>query len=146
MSTSKRFQPLLQRVMPPLDRFFNTVTRGRFHLTDAVLPTLVLHHTGRKSGQARSTPLAYLHDGEQYLVVGSNWGGLNHPAWALNISDNPSVEVELKGHRFPAVAQRLEGDERSVAWAKMRTLWPSFDSYEVTAEDREIRVFALVPS
>ena len=145
LSTSERLQPLLQRVMPPVDRFFNTMTGGRFHPTDAILPVLVLHHTGRKSGRARTTPLAYLHDDDRYLVVGSNWGGLNHPAWALNICDDPNVEVDVKGHRFPAVAHRLEGEERAAAWAKMRILWPSFDSYEVSAEDREIRVFALVP-
>ena len=145
MTTSKRLQPVLQRVMPPLDRFFNKITGGRVHLTDAVLPTLVLHHTGRKSGLARATPLAHLIDDGRYLVVGSNWGGVNHPAWALNISDDPDVEVEVKGRRFPAVALRLEGEERADAWAKMRILWPSFDSSEETAQDRDIRVFALVP-
>ena len=145
LTTSRRFQPLLQRVMPPADRFVNGITKGRIRLTDAVLPTVVLHHTGRKSGAARETPLAYRYDDGRYLVVGSNWGGVRHPAWALNISDEPNVEVEVKGRRFPAVAHLLEGEERADAWDKMSELWPSFDSYEDTAEERDIRVFALVP-
>lgn len=145
LTTSRRFQPLLQRAMPPADRFVNRITKGRIRLTDVVLPTVVLHHTGRKSGVARETPLAYRYDDGCYLVVGSNWGGVRHPAWALNISDDPNIEVEVKGRRFPAVAHRLEGEERDDAWTKMSELWPSFDSYEDSAEEREIRVFALVP-
>ena len=131
--------------MPPADRFVNKVTKGRIRLTDAVLPTVVLHHTGRKSGEARATPLAYRYDDGRYLVNGSNWGGVSHPAWALNVSDDPNVEVEVKGRRFPAVAHRLEGEERADAWGKMSELWPSFDTYKDTAQDRDIRVFALVP-
>lgn len=145
MTTHPWIQPLLRRFMPPIDRFLANVTGGRIHLSDAILPTLILHHTGRKSGQARATPLAHVVDGDRYLVVGSNWGQTRHPAWALNISDNPRVEIEVKGRRFPAVAHRLTGDDRADAWAKMRTLWPSFDSYEVTAGQREIKVFALEP-
>ncbi|MEZ5381997.1 MAG: nitroreductase family deazaflavin-dependent oxidoreductase [Microthrixaceae bacterium] len=146
MTTHPRIQPLLRRVMPPADRALARLTRGRFHFSDPILPTLILHHTGRRSGQMRATPLAHVVDGDQYLVVGSNWGQTQHPAWALNISDVPDVEVEVKGRRIPAVAHRLEGDEREAAWAKMRALWPSFDTYEVTAGDREIRVFALRPA
>lgn len=146
MTTSPRVQPVLRRVMPVLDRLLAKITGGRFHMSDAILPTLILHHTGRKSGQARATPLAHVVDGDRYLVVGSNWGQAHHPAWALNITDGPDVEIEVKGRRFPAVARRLEGDERAEAWAKMRILWPSFDTYEETSGDRDIRVFELVPS
>ena len=85
--------------------------------------------------RARATPLAYRYDDGRYLVIGSNWGGVSHPAWALNVSDDPNVEVEVKGRRFPAVAHRLEGEERADAWGKMSELWPSFDTYKDTAQD-----------
>lgn len=146
MTTNPRIQPLLRRIVPSLDRGLARLTGGRFHVSDPILPTLILHHVGRKSGEARATPLAHLVDGDSYLVVGSNWGQEHHPAWALNISDNPEVEVEVKGRRFPAVAHRLEGDERAAAWDKMCDLWPSFGSYEQTAGDRHIRLFALRPT
>ena len=146
MTTSPRIQPFLRRAVPPADRALARLTHGRLHFSNPSLPTLILHHTGRKSGQPRETPLVYLVDGDQYLVVGSNWGQTHHPAWALNISDLPDVEVEVKGQRISAVAHRLEGDERVTAWTRMRTLWPSFDAYEVMSGNRNIRVFALRPT
>ena len=146
MTTNPRIQPLLRRVVPTSDRILARLTGGRLHLSDAILPTLILHHTGRKSGHARATPLAHLVDGDRYLVVGSNWGQASHPAWALNITDEPKVEIEVKGRRFPAVASRLTGTDRADAWERMRTLWPSFDTYEVTSGERDIRVFELIPT
>lgn len=146
LTTNPRVQPIMRKVVPRLDRVASRLTKGRLVLTDAIVPTLILHHVGRKSGQARSTPLAYVGDGDQYLVIGSNWGQAHHPAWALNISDRPDVEIEVKGRRIPAVAHRLEGDERDAAWNKACAMWPSFDTYEVTADGRNIRVFALRPT
>ena len=37
-------------------------------------PVLLLHHVGRRSGEERTTPLLYLRDGEDLVIVGSMGG------------------------------------------------------------------------
>jgi deazaflavin-dependent oxidoreductase (nitroreductase family) len=66
--------------------------------------TLLLHTTGRKSGQPRTNALVYARDGERYLVVPSNGGADRPPAWLLNLQAKPEVEVQIARKRRPATA------------------------------------------
>ena len=52
-------------------------------------PTLLLTTRGRKSGKLRRTPLIYGRDGDRYLLVASNGGCTEHPAWYLNVVAHP---------------------------------------------------------
>ena len=52
-------------------------------------PTLLLTTTGRKSGEARTAPLIFGRDGDDYLVVASVGGTPKHPAWYLNLHRRP---------------------------------------------------------
>jgi hypothetical protein len=49
--------------------------------TYAKVPLLLLHHTGAKSGTAQITPLAYLADGENWVIFAANSGQPTHPGW-----------------------------------------------------------------
>src|SRR4051812_34789414 len=53
---------LLQSPLAPL---VSTTPWGRF---------LILHTTGRRSGQTRTTPLSYTKDGDGYVVIASDGG------------------------------------------------------------------------
>ncbi len=79
---------------------------------------LLLTTTGRKSGIARTTPLRYLRDGDDYLIVASNWGGEKPPAWFYNLQANPNVSIEFKGKHFAARAEITSGDERDTLYQK----------------------------
>jgi deazaflavin-dependent oxidoreductase (nitroreductase family) len=63
---------------------------------------LLLTTRGRRSGKLRHTALWYFEDGDRYLLVGSNGGLARHPAWYLNLRENPDVEVQVRGERFAA--------------------------------------------
>jgi deazaflavin-dependent oxidoreductase (nitroreductase family) len=91
---------------------------------------LILTTTGRKSGKQRSTPLIYGRDGDDYLVVASKGGAPEHPAWYLNLTDDPDVEVQVWGERFPARARTATSEEKQRLWQTMVERWPAYAEYQ----------------
>src|SRR5262249_50410811 len=59
------------------------------------MPVLLLTTTGRKSGKEHTTPLVYLADGDDYVVIASNGGQAKLPNWWLNIREARQAHVEL---------------------------------------------------
>jgi deazaflavin-dependent oxidoreductase (nitroreductase family) len=104
--------------------------------------TLLLTTKGRKSGEQRTTPLIYARQGDAYTVVGSKGGSDTPPAWYLNLSEDPDVEVQVKGDRFRARARTASVEEKPGLWQQMVSQWPDYDSYQQRTE-REIPVVVL---
>jgi deazaflavin-dependent oxidoreductase (nitroreductase family) len=104
--------------------------------------TLLLTTTGRKSGEARTTPLIYAPYGDAYTVIASKGGSDEPPAWYLNLSENPDVEVQIKGDVFKARARTASAEEKPGTWATMVAEWPAYDDYQRSTE-REIPVVVL---
>ena len=94
---TRAFALVGSKVFPPIDRVVSKLTGGRVVLSAALVPSLVLTTTGRKSGQQRRTPLATLPIDDDFLVVGSNFGKEHHPAWTANLMANPKATVTFKG-------------------------------------------------
>ncbi len=107
-------------------------------------PVLLLTTTGRKSGQRRTAPVVYLADGQRYIVIGSNAGHANAPAWSLNLKANPDAEVEVGRKRVPVRARVAAGEERAELWRKANEQYSGFDDYEART-DRDIALFVLEP-
>jgi deazaflavin-dependent oxidoreductase (nitroreductase family) len=75
--------------------------------------TLLLHHTGRKSGVTHVTPAAYhLVSGNRYVLYAANWGSLTDPDWCQNLRANPETTVELGFETINVTAREAEGPER----------------------------------
>jgi deazaflavin-dependent oxidoreductase (nitroreductase family) len=104
--------------------------------------TLILTTKGRHSGAERSKALIFGQDGDRYLVVASKGGAPHHPAWYLNLTADPEVEVQVKDDRFRARARTAEGAERERLWKLMAEIWPAYDQYQ-TKTDRVIPVVVL---
>lgn len=111
------------------------------HIWNGV-PTLLLTTTGRRSGEQRTTPLIYGQDGDRYVVVASKGGAPQHPAWYLNLSAQPAVELQVAAERFRARARTAAPDERERLWTLMAGIWPAYDDYQAKTE-REIPVVVL---
>ena len=104
---------------------------------------LLLTTEGRKSGEKRTTPLIHRTDDDRWVVVASQGGRPDDPAWFKNIQANPdSVEIQVKADRFPVRASVAEGEERERLWKHMTEVWPDYDDYQEKA-DREIPVVVL---
>jgi deazaflavin-dependent oxidoreductase (nitroreductase family) len=133
-----------KRLVPRTDILLHRMTNGRLSLPAmGGVKMLLLTTTGRRSGQQRVTPVLYVRDGDDFCVVGSNWGETTQPDWVLNLFADPNAAVEVGGERIAVTARRLTGEERATAWSRLVEMWPPYTSYAVKAGDRELPVFLL---
>ena len=119
-------------------------SRGRLFGQLAGTPVLLLTTIGRRSGRARTAPVVYLADNERLIVIGSNAGHKQTPAWSLNLEANRDAEVELGSKRRKVRARVAEGEERAELWDRMNAQYEGFDDYEQRTS-RDIAVFVLEP-
>jgi len=106
-------------------------------------PLLLLNTVGAKSGRHRTSPLAYVKDGDHYVIIASKAGAPSHPDWYHNVLANPDVTVEVDGEKFRAKAHAIkEGSERDRLYAKMVARNPGFADYE-KATTRKIPAVSL---
>jgi deazaflavin-dependent oxidoreductase (nitroreductase family) len=105
---------------------------------------LLLQTTGRKSQAAKTTPLIYGKDGTRFIIVASRGGAPQHPAWFLNLRDNPVVRFQVANKKFRGVARIVAGAEREQLLRMMEGLFPPYRDYQAKTT-REIPVVALEP-
>ena len=107
-------------------------------------PCLLLTTTGRKSGEARTTPLIYGEDGDNFMIIASQGGRPDHPAWYKNLLVEPSVELQVGPDIFAATARTADPEERARLWPKMAEIYPPYDEYQQkAAASREIPLVIL---
>ena len=115
--------------------------------------TTGVHRSPHSAASARQSPyrrgahLALLHvaDGERVVLIASNWGRQNHPAWALNLDANHEARVAVDGVERLYRARRATPEEESRYWRDAVAFWPGYDDYRGRAR-RETRMFALEPA
>jgi len=108
----------------------------------ANVPLLLLHHTGAKSGAAYISPLAYLADGENWVVFAANGGRPMHPSWYYNLRETSAATVEVGSGTYKVTARMAQGKEREDLCDRYRELSPYFEGFE-NATEREIPVVVL---
>ena len=106
------------------------------------VPTLLLTMTGRKSGEKRTIPIIYTPVGEKLVIIASKGGSATHPAWYLNVSADPAVELQVRDEVFTATARTAESPEREELWAEAVRAWPNYDVYQ-SRTTRRIPVVVL---
>jgi deazaflavin-dependent oxidoreductase (nitroreductase family) len=107
---------------------------------------LFLTTIGRRSGQERTTPLAWFPGGDgTWLIVASAAGTAQNPAWYRNIAAHPDrVQIEWREGKVPVTAEQLAGAEREQAWARIVAAQPRYAKYQQKT-DRELPVIRLTP-
>jgi len=133
----------LINVAPKLDRAIFRLSGGRF--TSIPARILFLTHMGARSGEKRENPLTYFTDGEDLIVMASNYGRERHPAWYYNVKANPEVEVRAAGRRGRFRAQVTSGEDRERLWRLAKQLTSVYADYEKRAAERQIQVVRLTP-
>ena len=132
-------------VLPPIERLLTRISGGRVQLTGIIVPSLMLHTIGAKSGQPRDAPLMYTPDGNgRAIVAGTNWAGAKHPAWTANLLAHPDAEVTVRGRRLAVYATLIPEEDRDATWALMEAQWPDYRRYEADS-GRTARIFLLQP-
>jgi deazaflavin-dependent oxidoreductase (nitroreductase family) len=108
------------------------------------VPICLVEHTGRRTGQLRTTPLVYLADGERVIVVASQAGRPENPMWFLNVTANPDVTVVIGRRRRAMRARVVDDAERAELWPRLVDLYADYASYQ-SWTDRVIPVVVLEP-
>jgi deazaflavin-dependent oxidoreductase (nitroreductase family) len=93
-------------------------------------PLVLLTTTGAKTGNRRTSPVAYLPDGDRVLVVASNAGAADHPAWYHNLLADPQVTVETGTETYKATAVPAYGAERDRLFARVVEAAPGYGDYQ----------------
>jgi deazaflavin-dependent oxidoreductase (nitroreductase family) len=108
------------------------------------VPICLLEHRGRRTGKLRTTPLVYLSDGDDIVVVASQAGRPEHPLWFRNLEADPDVTVQVRRDRRAMRARTADAAERGRLWPRLVDLYADYDSYQ-SWTDREIPVVVLHP-
>jgi deazaflavin-dependent oxidoreductase (nitroreductase family) len=103
---------------------------------------LILHTTGRKSGETRKCALIYGESDGAYLIVASKGGAPEPPAWYVNLKADPSAKIQVWGETIPVTARDATPEEKPDLWKVMTAEWPDYDEYQKKT-DREIPVVVL---
>jgi deazaflavin-dependent oxidoreductase (nitroreductase family) len=102
---------------------------------------LLLTTTGARTGTPHTTPVGYLPDGgDRVLVIASAGGSPRHPDWYRNLLAHPEVTVESGVFTYRARAEVLTGAERDRAFARAVESDPGWQAYQ----DRAGRVIPVV--
>lgn len=147
LASTKAGLAVWRKVAAPVEAPLMKVTRGRVRLNIAV-PIVVLSSIGARSGERREVPLAYFTDGDDVILIASNYGGSRHPAWYHNLLAHPECELHIgpRGGRF--VAREVEGPDRDQLYAlTVDRLNRVFALHETRSGDsRTIPVMRLTPA
>jgi F420H(2)-dependent quinone reductase len=144
LSLADRMWPILTRVMRGHAIVYRA-TGGRVgENLPGMPPILLLDYVGRRSGKRRTTPLVYMVDGDDLVVVASKGGYPEHPAWLLNLRANPDAAVQVGSRRLRVHAEEADGDERRRLWPKAIQHNSHWGAYRERTK-REIPIVILRP-
>jgi deazaflavin-dependent oxidoreductase (nitroreductase family) len=133
-----------QRMFTKAHSFIYRSSGGRAGRVFRGSPVLLLVTTGRKTGKRRTTPLMYLRDGDDMVVVASDGGAPKHPTWWLNLRANPEATVEVGRRELRVRAEEAGPEERGRLWPRLVALYANFEDYQRKTE-RQLPVVVLRP-
>jgi deazaflavin-dependent oxidoreductase (nitroreductase family) len=123
------------------------VAGGRVGWDVSKMPVLQLTTIGRKSGEPRTVMLTSPYQkGDAMVIVASKGGDAHHPAWFLNLRDNPQVEVTTKDQpKQKMTAHIATPEERAELWPLIAEKHTNYADYQ-TKTEREIPLVLLNPT
>ena len=98
----------------------------------------------RRVEQERINPVAYVRDGDRFVVIASKGGAPTNPDWYYNVVANPELTVEVGNEKHKVHAKVAEEPERTQLYNKMVEMMPGFADYQQKTT-RVIPVIVLTP-
>lgn len=93
-------------------------------------PVLLLTTEGRRSRKPRTTPLIYLEEGNELVIMAANAGNARHPAWWLNLRAQPRARVQIGARELDVAASEITGPRRDELWRRYARLYAPVDKYQ----------------
>jgi len=137
---------LTLKAMNRAHRLMLGATGGRLGWSFYGMPVIELTTTGRRSGQPRRTMLTSPHqEGSTLVIVASRGGDDHHPAWYLNLREQPDVTVSVSGKPTQRMrAETADPDERARLWPLITADHRNYAGYQ-RKTNREIPLVFLRP-
>ncbi|HEX8075166.1 MAG TPA: nitroreductase family deazaflavin-dependent oxidoreductase [Thermoleophilaceae bacterium] len=142
MKAADRLWPVIRRAMG-LHTAVYRASGGRIgHRIPGGPSMLLLEHVGAKSGAKRVSPLLYVRDGDDVVIVASKGGYPKHPAWYHNLRANPDAVAQIGTERREVRARVADPEERKRLWPKAVASYSGYIGYQERT-DREIPLVIL---
>jgi F420H(2)-dependent quinone reductase len=150
-----KFLDVVERSWPVLGRLTGLhtlayrATRGVVgHRIPGAFSMLLLDHVGAKSGDHRTSPLLYVPDGDDLVIVASKGGHPKNPGWYYNLRANPLTTVQVGSEKREVCARVAGAEERKRLWPKCVEEYGPYADYQRRADkvDREIPLVILEPA
>jgi F420H(2)-dependent quinone reductase len=120
-------------------------TRGLIgHRVPFAPPMLLLDHVGARSGRRRTSPLAYVRDGDSYVVIASKGGHPRNPGWFHNLRAHPDTTIQVGAAKRAVRARVATPEERERLWPRAVEVWGPYESYQRRTQ-RQIPLVILEP-
>lgn len=144
MSLADRSWPVLRRFAGGHTRIYRLSNGLIGHRFPGAPPMLLLDHVGAKSGVKRTTPLVYVDDPPNLVIVASKGGNPRHPAWYHNLLAHPDMTVQVGASRRPVRARVASAAERKRLWPMALATYGGYRGYQERT-GREIPLVILEP-
>ena len=135
---------VMLKAMVSVGVFLYRLTGGSIGGRVQSLPVVLLITTGRKSGKQRTVPLGFLRDGSDYVIISSNAGLPQNPAWFLNLKSHPEATIQVKRQHIQVKAETANPEKRRELWARLLEVAPGYGRYQKSSS-REIPMVILHP-
>jgi deazaflavin-dependent oxidoreductase (nitroreductase family) len=135
------------RTLHHIDRGVYRISNGRSTFSSWVggLPVVMLTTTGAKSGKSRTLPLLGFDEGEDVVLIASNWGQRHHPSWYHNLRAHPRATIVVDGQRREVEASMVSEADRDRYFKRAIATYPGYAYYRRRA-GREIPILRLRPA
>jgi F420H(2)-dependent quinone reductase len=114
-----------------IDMPISRLSNGKFipSAKGDIMPIHFLTTTGAKSKTLRSVPVLCIPDGDDLILVASNWGKNQNPSWVYNLRAHPNVRVQKGKTEKDFVAHELYDNDRGSYWQKAIAFYPPYIKY-----------------
>ena len=138
---------ILSNVVTRIDPPFLLLTHGRFSPSGFIagFPVYNLTTVGAKSGKQRTHPVIGIPVGDKFVLIASNFGKNNNPAWYYNLLSNPSAQINQDGGSKSYHARQADPKEYDIYWKLAVSTYSGFDSYR-RQTTRRIPILILTPN
>jgi deazaflavin-dependent oxidoreductase (nitroreductase family) len=144
MSLASRSRPALRLLIGSHMRIYRVTSGLIGHRFPGAPPMLLLDHVGAKSGTKRTTPLVYLENDHDVVIVASKGGHPRNPAWYHNLRANRDTTVQIGAERRAVHARVATPEERERLWPSVVATYSGYRGYQQRTR-REIPLVILEP-
>jgi deazaflavin-dependent oxidoreductase (nitroreductase family) len=130
LELADRSWPVLRRLMGVHTILYRATNGVIGHHIPGLAPMLLLDHVGAKSGIKRTSPLLYIPDGDDLVIVASKGGYPKNPAWFHNLRANPDTTVQVGSDRRQVRARVATAEERTRLWPRVVDAYSTYDEYQ----------------